>query len=112
MAWFYFSNLFSFLEILPKIRSVWKLEREEKRFLIMWENCHSSDFQLQWKLDFRMNGLNFEKLVDLAHPALGKYDTQLRKQFPLRNDKILDKIYRIYPCLFFSLAISCKCFYF
>ena len=25
MAWFYFSNLFSFLEILPKIRSVWKL---------------------------------------------------------------------------------------
>ena len=46
------------------------------------ENYHSSDFQLQWKLDFRMNGLNFEKLVDLAHPALGKYDTQLRKTIP------------------------------
>ena len=48
----------------------------------MWENRHSSDFQLQWKLDFRMNSLNFEKLVDLVHPALGKHDTQLRKAIP------------------------------
>ena len=45
----------------------------------MWENRHSRDFQLQWKLDFRMNGLNFEKLVDLVRPGLEKYDTQLRK---------------------------------
>ena len=82
MAWFYFSNLFTFLEILPKTGSVWKLEREEKRFVNMWENCHSSDIQLQWKLDFRMNGLNFEKLVDLVHPALEKHDTQLRKAIP------------------------------
>ena len=44
----------------------------------MWENRRSSDFQLQWKLDFRMNSLNFEKLVDLVCPCLEKPDTQLR----------------------------------
>ena len=76
---FYFSNLFSCLEILPKTRSVWQLETEEKWFDNMWENRHSSDFQLQWKLDFQINGLNFEKLVDLVHPDLEKHDTQLRK---------------------------------
>ena len=75
--------------------------------------CHSSDFQLQWELDFRMNGLNSEKLVDLVRLALGKHDTPLRKAIPpLRNDKILDKIYKNYPCFFFSFAIPCKCFYF
>ena len=102
MARFYLSNLFSFLEILPKTGSVWKIEREEKRFVNIWENCHSSDFQLQWKLDFRMNGLNFERLVDLVHPALGKHDTQLRKAIP--TEKILNKNYRNYPCLFFFLC--------
>ena len=82
LAWLYLSNLFSFLEILPKTGSVCKLEREEKRFVNMWENCHSSDFQLQWKLDFWMNGSNLVKLVDLVYPTLGKYDTQLRKAIP------------------------------
>ena len=48
----------------------------------MWKNRHSSDFQLQWKIDFRMNGLNFEKLFDLVRPGLGKHDTQLRKAIP------------------------------
>ena len=48
----------------------------------MWENCHSSDFQPQWKLDFRMNGLNFEKLIDIVQPAFGKHDTQLKKAIP------------------------------
>ena len=45
----------------------------------MWENRHCSNFQLQWKFDFRVNRLNFEKLVDLVRPRLWKHDTQLRK---------------------------------
>ena len=69
IACLYFSNLFSCVEILPKTRCVWQLEREQKWFVNMWENSHSSDFQLQWKLDFRINGLNFEKLVDLVRQA-------------------------------------------
>ena len=65
---FYFSNLFNSLDILPKIRSVGQLEREEKWFDNMLENRHSSDFQIQWKLDFQMNRLmNFYKLVDLVN---------------------------------------------
>ena len=48
----------------------------------IWENRHSSDFQLQWKLDFRINGLNFEKMVDLVRQGLGKHDTLLRKTIP------------------------------
>ena len=43
---FYFSNLFSCLEILLKTRTPWQLEREEKWFDIMWEYRHSRDFQL------------------------------------------------------------------
>ena len=62
----------------------------------MWENGHSSDFQLQWKLDFPMNCLNLEKLADLVRPGLEKHNTQLRKAMPLKNDKILDKTYRNY----------------
>ena len=69
-------NLFSCLEIIWKTRSVWQLEREEKWFDNMWENRLSSDFQLQWKLDFRMNSLNFQKLVDLVRPGLEKHDSQ------------------------------------
>ena len=79
MSCFYFSNLFSCLEILRKTRSVWQLEREDKWFDNIWENRHSSDFQLQWKLDFRMKDLNFEKLVDFARPGLEKHDSLLRK---------------------------------
>ena len=48
----------------------------------MWENRHSSDLQLQWKLVFRINGLNFDKQVDLVSPGLEKHDTQLRKAIP------------------------------
>ena len=48
----------------------------------MWENHHSSDFQLQWKLNFRMNGLNFEKVVDLVRQGLEKHDTQLSIAIP------------------------------
>ena len=51
----------------------------------MWENRHSSDFQFQRKLDFRMNGLKFEKLVGLVHPGLAKHDTQLRKDIPIEK---------------------------
>ena len=87
MACFYISDLSSCLEILPKTRSVWQLEREEKWFDNIWENRHSSDFQLQWKLDLRVNGLNFEKLVDLVHSALGKHDTQLRKAIPTEKQQ-------------------------
>ena len=75
MTYFYFNNLFSYLEILLVTRHVWQLEKEGKWFDNMWENRHCSGFQLQWKLDFRMNGLNFEKLVDLVHPGFEKYDT-------------------------------------
>ena len=82
VACFYFSNLFTCLEILLNISYVWKPEREEKWFNNMWENRHSSDFQLQWTLDFGMNGLNLEKLVDLIRPGLEKHDTQLMKAIP------------------------------
>ena len=51
----------------------------------MWGNRHASDFQLHWKLDFRMNGLNFEKLVDLVHPRLEKHDTHLRKAISIEK---------------------------
>ena len=78
-------KLVSILEILPKNRSVWQLQIEEKWFDITWENCHASDFQLHWKLDFRMNGLNFEKLVDLVHPRLEKHDTHLRKAISIEK---------------------------
>ena len=53
-----------FLQTLPKQRIIWMHEREERWFNAMWENCHSPDFQLQWKQDLRMNGFNFEKLVN------------------------------------------------
>ena len=82
MAYFYFNNLFSYLKILLVTRHVWQLEKGGKWFDNKWENRHSSSFQLQWKLDFRMNGLNFEKLVDLVRPGFEKYDTQLRKAIP------------------------------
>ena len=93
---FCFSNLFSCLEILPKNYSVWLLEKEEKWLDNMWENGHSSGFQLQWKLDFPMNCLNLEKLADLVRPGLEKHNTQLRKAMPLKSNKILDKTYRNY----------------
>ena len=59
---FYFSNIFSCLEILKNFRFLWLLEREDKLFNNMWENC-------------QMNDLNFEKLVDLVRPGLEKHDT-------------------------------------
>ena len=85
MASFYFSNLVSCLEILLKTRSVWQLGREEKWFDNMWKHRHSSDFQLRWKFDFRMNGLNFEKLVDLVSLRLEKHDTQMRRAIPIER---------------------------
>lgn len=85
LACFYFGNLFSCLEILLNTRSVWQLEREDKWFDDMRENRHSSDFQLHWKSDFRMKGLNFEKLADLVRARLEKHDTKLKK--PILNEK-------------------------
>ena len=35
---FYFTTLFTCLEILPNTCSVWKLKRKEKWFDSMWEN--------------------------------------------------------------------------
>ena len=68
-----------FLQTLPKQRIIWMHEREERWFDAMWENRHSPDFQLQWKQDFRMNGFNFEKLVNEVRHALEKQDTNMRK---------------------------------
>ena len=51
----------------------------------MWEHRHSSDFQFRWKLDFRMNSLNFEKLVDLVRQRSEKHDTQLRTAIPIER---------------------------
>ena len=47
----------------------------------MCENRHSSDFQLQWKLDFRMNGLSFSLS---CLPNL-KNGTPLRKAVPIKK---------------------------
>ena len=68
-----------FLQTVPKQRIIWIHEREERWVDVMWENRHSPDFQLQWKQDFRMNGFNFEKLVNEVCHALGKQDTNMRK---------------------------------
>ena len=68
-----------FLQTLPKQRIIRMHEREERWFDAMWENLHSPDFQLQWKQDFRMNGFNFEKLVNEVRHALEKQDTNMRK---------------------------------
>ena len=54
-----------------------------KNYLHAWKGgkmvrCNvgkSPDFQLQWKQDFRMNGFNFEKLVNEVRHALEKQDT-------------------------------------
>ena len=58
-----------YLKFFPKTQSIWQRERKEKWFDNMWENRHSSDFKLQWKLDFPINDLNFEKLVNLVPQA-------------------------------------------
>ena len=85
MSCFYFSNLINCMDILPKTRSVWERDREEFWFENMWENRHNHDMQLQRRLDFRMNGENFEKLVDIVRPRLEKQDTQLRKAIPVEK---------------------------
>ena len=85
MFCFYSSNFLNYIQLLPKTRSIWKIDREEFWFESMWENRHNHDTQLQWKLDFRMNGMNFEKLVDLVRPRLEKQNTQLRKAIPIQK---------------------------
>ena len=79
ISFFYFKDTCMFLQTLPKQRIIWMHGREERWFDVMWGNRHSPDFQLQWKLDFRMNGFNFEKLVNEVRHALEKQDTNMRK---------------------------------
>ena len=59
--------------------------KRRETFWNMWKTCHWRDFQLQWKLDFRMNGFRLEKLVDIARPCLKQQDTQLRKAIPFEK---------------------------
>ena len=69
---------------------------------------HSSDFQLQWKLDFRMNGLNFEKMVDLVHPVRPCPPTKTRYSIEISNPhwettKFFIKFIEIIHVYFFPL---------
>ena len=62
MTCFYFSNLCSCLEILPKIRSVWQLEREEK-WVDNWQYVGESSSQwFSTSLEIRISGLNFDEI--------------------------------------------------
>ena len=59
--------------------SLWKKEKEKKWFGNLQGNFHSSDLQLQGKLDFQLNRLNYEKLIALARYRLEKPGTNLKK---------------------------------
>ena len=61
MACFYFSDLYSCLGILPKTRSVWQLERQEKWFDNIWENRHSSDFSTSVEIRFTSERLELRE---------------------------------------------------
>ena len=99
ISFFYFKHTCMFLQTLPKQRIIWMHEREERWFDAMWENRHSPDFQLQWKQDFRMNGFNFEKLVnEVRHEVLS---TTLRVLQSVHNSRILLFFYLIPFCFLF-----------
>ena len=51
----------------------------------MWNNRHSPQYQSRWRQDFRMSGLNLEKLVSLVQMNLKRQDTSLRKAIPIEE---------------------------
>lgn len=51
----------------------------------MWNNRHSPQYQSRWRQDFRMSGLNLEKIVSLARMNLKRQDTSLRKAIPIEE---------------------------
>ena len=78
------SNLFALCNG-KKEQSTWKFNREENWFEDIWRNRQSNQFQIRWRQDVRMNGVNFEKLVALVQPNLEKQDTNLRKAVPMKK---------------------------
>ena len=76
------SNLFALCN-WKKERSTWKFNKEENWFEDIWRNRQSNEFQTRWRQDFRINGVNFEKLIALVRPNLEKQETNLRKAVPI-----------------------------
>ena len=73
-------------DMVPNVRSCWEYERSETWFNAMWANRFVDGYQGdRWKLDFRMSGATFDKLVTWLAPALEKEDTFLRKAIPIQK---------------------------
>ena len=52
----------------------------------MWSNRFDNNYQGgRWRLDFRMNGETFDKLVELLRPYLEKQDTNFRAAIPVEK---------------------------
>ena len=62
---------------------MWKFNREESWFKDILRNRRSDEFQTRWRQDFRINGINLEKLVALVQLNLETQDTNLRKVIPV-----------------------------
>ena len=74
-----FGNASILLLALPQPRQIWQLERQERWFETMWGQRDENGYQNYWKVDFRMSGESFQKLVWLVSPAIIKKDTQFRR---------------------------------
>ena len=72
--------------ILSKVqRSVWAFEREEKWFQNLYENVLNPECEKYWKMNFRVSGETFLKIIDLVRDRMEKRDTNFRKAIPLEK---------------------------
>lgn len=72
--------------ILIKVqRSVWAFEREEKWFQNLYENVLNPEYEKYWKMNFRVSGETFLKIIDLVRDRMEKRDTNFRKAIPLEK---------------------------
>ena len=78
------SNLFALCDG-KKERSTWEFNRQENWFEDIWKKRPSNKFQTRWRQDFRMNSVNFEKLVALVPLNFEKQDTNLQKAIPIEK---------------------------
>ena len=66
-------------------RSVWAFEREEKWFQNLYENVLNPEYEKYWKMNFRVSGETFLKIIDLVRDRMEKRDTNFRKAIPLEK---------------------------
>ena len=60
------------------MHSLLQKEKEKKWFGNLQGNLHSNDLQLQGKLDFQINTLNYEKLIVIVRYLLENPETNLK----------------------------------